>query len=85
MVRTTRRERFMVQSCSGDPRSTIVSSAVRAHASESRNFHGIVHQPPTEDCKVKACANEPKPPRFTPPDPESDGVPEGEWLEESPL
>ena len=34
---------------------------------------------------MKACANEPKPPRVTPPDPESDGVPDGEWLEESPL
>jgi hypothetical protein len=44
-----------------------------------------VHQPPTEKCEVKACANEPKPPRVTPPDPESDGVPDGEWLEESPL
>jgi len=71
----------MVQFRSGDPRSRIVSSCRRAQA--SRNFHGIVHQPPTEKCEVKACANEPKPPRVTPPDPESDGVPDGEWLEES--
>jgi hypothetical protein len=54
----------MVQSCSGDPGGGTVSSTVRAQASESRNFHGIVHQPPTEKCEVKACANEPKPPRL---------------------
>jgi hypothetical protein len=44
-----------------------------------------VHQPPTEKCEVKACANEPKPPRLTPPDPESGGVPDAEGLEEAPL
>jgi hypothetical protein len=31
----------------------------------------------------KPCANEPKPPRVTPPEPESDDVPDEEWLEES--
>jgi hypothetical protein len=36
-------------------------------------------QPPPEKCDVKACANEPKPPRVTPPEPELDGeVPFGE-------
>ena len=35
---------------------------------------------------MNALANEPKPPRVTWPDPESDGVPDDEWLdEESPL
>jgi hypothetical protein len=61
----------MVQSCSGDPADATVSSSGGAEASESRNLHGIVHQPPTENCEVKAGANEPKPPRFTPPDPEN--------------
>ena len=35
-------------------------------------------QPPPEKCAVNARANEPKPPRVTPPDPVSDEVPEGE-------
>jgi hypothetical protein len=30
-----------------------------------------------------AWAKEPKPPRVTPPEPESDDVPDDEWLEES--
>ena len=30
---------------------------------------------------MKACANEPKPPRVTPPEPESDDVPAAAWLE----
>ncbi len=35
---------------------------------------------------MNACANEPKPPRVTPPEPESDDVLDDEWLdEESPL
>ena len=42
-------------------------------------------QPPPEKCDVNACANEPKPPRVTPPEPESDDVPDDEWLDESPL
>ncbi len=36
-------------------------------------------QPPPE----KPWPNEPKPPRLTPPEPESDDVPDEEWLEES--
>jgi hypothetical protein len=43
------------------------------------------HQPPPEKCDVNACANEPNPPRVTPPEPESDAAPEEEWLAESPL
>src|SRR6267142_1769940 len=42
-------------------------------------------QPPPEKCDVNACANEPNPPRVTPLDPESDDVPDEEWLDESPL
>src|SRR4051794_17369158 len=38
MVRTTRRERFMVQSCSGDRGGGTASSTVRAQASESRKL-----------------------------------------------
>lgn len=66
----------------------------RKGASESASFHGIVRreniagrQPPPEKCDVNACANEPKPPRVTPPEPESDDeVAEGERLDdESPL
>jgi len=34
---------------------------------------------------VNACANEPNPPRVTPLEPESDDVPDEEWLDESPL
>jgi hypothetical protein len=36
-------------------------------------------QPPPE----KPWPNEPKPPRLTPPEPESDDVPDEEWLEDS--
>jgi hypothetical protein len=43
-------------------------------------FHGIVRQPPE---KPNACANEPKPPRATWPEPESD-VPDTDWLDEDP-
>jgi hypothetical protein len=41
-----------------------------------------VCQPPPEKCAEKACANEPKPPRVTPLDPESDEVPDEAWLDE---
>jgi hypothetical protein len=41
-----------------------------------------VRQPPPEKCAEKACANEPKPPRVTPLDPESDEVPDEAWLDE---
>ena len=34
---------------------------------------------------MNACANEPNPPRVTPPEPESDAAPDEEWLDESPL
>jgi hypothetical protein len=52
--------------------------------------HGIVQegrlaQPPPEKCDVNACANEPKPPRVTWFEPESDAVPDAEPGEESPL
>jgi hypothetical protein len=53
--------------------------------------HAIVHrsqvrQPPPEKCAANECANEPKPPRVTPLEPESDAVADDEWLdEESPL
>jgi hypothetical protein len=30
---------------------------------KAETFHGIVHQPLTEKCEMKACANEPKAPR----------------------
>ena len=43
-------------------------------------LHGKVHQPPKEKCDEKACAEEPKPPRFTLLE---SVVPAGEWLEES--
>jgi hypothetical protein len=65
--------------------------AAPCEASESGSFHGIVRrnscQPPPEKCEVKACANEPKPPRVTPPEPELDGeVPDADlFAEESPL
>jgi hypothetical protein len=44
-------------------------------------------QPPPEKCDVKACANDPKPPRVTLPEPELDGeVPDDDlFAEESPL
>jgi hypothetical protein len=52
-------------------------------ASESRSFHrnvrpAPVHQPPPEKCDVNARVNEPKPPRVTPPEAESDEVPDAE-------
>ena len=59
-------------------------------ASESRSFHrnvrpAPVHQPPPEKCDVNARANEPKPPRVTPPEAESDEVPDAERLDEESL
>jgi hypothetical protein len=45
----------------------------------------VSYQPPPEKCDVNACANEPNPPRVTPLEPESDDVPDEEWLDESPL
>ena len=39
-------------------------------------------QPPREKCDANACANPPKPPRVTPPEPASDEVPDGERFEE---
>jgi hypothetical protein len=48
--------------------------------------HQPVLQPPPEKCAANARANEPKPPRVTPPELESDEVPGDERLdEESPL
>jgi len=44
-----------------------------------------VGQPPPEKCDVNARANEPKPPRVTAPEPESDKVPDGERLDEESL
>ena len=41
-------------------------------------------QPP-EKCAANECANEPKPPRVTPLDPESDDVDDDEWLDEESL
>ena len=58
-------------------------------ASQRQHFHSIVRtdQPPPEKCDVKACANEPKPPRVTVPVPELDGeVPDADlFAVESPL
>jgi hypothetical protein len=63
-----------------------------ARQAEANSFTGSCgvksrsHQPPPEKCDVNACANEPKPPRVTWLEPESDEVPDDEWLdEESPL
>jgi hypothetical protein len=39
-------------------------------------------QLPTEKCAEKACANDPKPPRVTPLEPESEAVPDEAWLED---
>jgi hypothetical protein len=39
-------------------------------------------QLPIEKCPAKACANEPKPPRVTPLEPDSDDVPDEAWLDE---
>jgi hypothetical protein len=40
-----------------------------------------VCQLPIEKCPEKACANEPKPPRVTPLEPESEEVPDEAWLD----
>jgi hypothetical protein len=39
-------------------------------------------QPPPEKCAEKAWANEPKPPRATPLEPESDDAPDAAWLDD---
>jgi hypothetical protein len=41
-----------------------------------------IGQPPKEKCDPKLCANEPKPPRVTPPDPESE-APDEAWLDDA--
>jgi len=41
-----------------------------------------VDQPPPEKCDVNARANDPKPPRVTPPEPESDEVPDADRLDD---
>jgi hypothetical protein len=41
-----------------------------------------VCQPPLEKCPAMAWANEPNPPRVTPPEPESEDVPDEPWLDE---
>jgi hypothetical protein len=54
-------------------------------------FHGIVRramshcQPPTEKCEANDRANEPNPPRVTPPEPVSEAVPDDEGLDEESL
>jgi len=47
----------------------------------SCNANVVRRQPPPEKCDENACAYEPNPPRDTPPEPESDDVPD-EWLDE---
>src|ERR1700749_3694435 len=42
----------------------------------------VVCQLPIEKCPAKAGANEPKPPRVTPPEPDSEEVPDEAWLDE---
>jgi hypothetical protein len=56
----------------------------KAGRSRHRATKALV-QPPPEKCDVNACANEPKPPRVTWLELESDEVPEDELGEESPL
>ena len=93
-VKTTRRERFMWRLPSGFGELSLnghqFPSPEDNDASESRLFHRIVrptpvHQPPPEKCDVNARANEPKPPRVTPPEPESDEVPGAERFDEESL
>src|ERR1700730_12523171 len=73
------------------PEQAIVSHLEVAKQAKANRFTQScgarpVHQPPPEKCAVKARANEPKPPRVTPPEPESDEVPDEvpdeEWLDE---
>jgi len=94
MVKTTRRERFMWRLPSGFGELSLnghqFPSPEDNDASESRLFHRIVrptpvHQPPPEKCDVNARANEPKPPRVTPPEPESDEVPDADRLDDESL
>ena len=66
-----------------------VSTTSRHRGKQNSSVHGNLRgthasfQPPE---KPNACANEPKPPRATPPEVEPDDVPDDEWLdEESPL
>ena len=54
-------------------------SAVCRQSSRSGQTMRCMDQPPPE----KPWPNEPKPPRLTLPEPESDDVPDEEWLEES--
>jgi len=60
--------------------STRQAKASRFTASCDANM--VCRQPPPEKCDENACAKEPNPPRVTPPEPESDDVPDDEWLEE---
>jgi hypothetical protein len=60
----------------GKPKRTVSQDRRGDAAGRSRR------QPPPEKCDANACANPPKPPRVTPPDPESDAVPDEEWPDE---
>src|SRR5260370_20093850 len=76
-----------VPPCCSVPEVSDSLSLEGSEASKSQPPHRIVrHKPlrqlPPEKWAVNARANEPKPPRVTPPEPESDEVPDGERLDE---
>jgi len=93
MVKITRRERFMghpAPAKAGLKEATpVLRQTCFGLASKSQSSHGIVRrktlQPPPEKCDANACANPPKPPRVTPPEPASDEVPDDERFEEASL
>src|SRR6266700_8003922 len=81
-VSTTRRERFMVEVLL--PRRAsfhwrYALKQAKAHRFTATCDAEYSSHPPPEKCEVKVCANEPKPPRVTPLEPESDDVADTEW------
>jgi hypothetical protein len=81
MVRTTRRERFMggLKVCGQSMRLPFRHGRLDQASQEFFLRH---LQLPLEKCPENARANDPKPPRITPPEPESEDAPDEEWPDE---
>ena len=92
MVKITRRERFMGHPAAakaglkGNPDIQAEKFWLgKQKPIVSRHRAAQKGQPPPEKCDANACANPPKPPRVTLPEPLSEEVPDDERLEEASL
>jgi hypothetical protein len=83
MVKTTRRERFTGRPLIFPKMIDSLSFGGNQASKSFKTSRGTRRRgrPPPEKCAANACANEPKPPRVTPPERDSDEVPDAERLE----